>query len=286
MGVKTIPLHTRPKDGFTPSVDHCRDLITSKTKAIVLVTPNNPTGAIYSPELLSRFAALAKEKNVALVIDETYRDFIVTGSAPHTLFSNHNPPWRNSFIHLFSFSKAYCLPGHRLGAIIASPHLLSQTKSILDTIQICAPCPPQLALAPLLKGLRPWVDETARAVHARHLLFKEMLPERWKVGSQGGYFACVKHPFLHVRARDVCRRLAEEMGVVTLPCSFFSSVRKEGVEGDDGTVDWTRVQRSEEVGEVERWIRFSVANVNDEEVMRVCERLGRCEGDFGWTLGV
>ncbi|KAF8902281.1 pyridoxal phosphate-dependent transferase [Gymnopilus junonius] len=218
LGVKTVALQTIAQDGFLPSVERCRDLITSKTKAIVLVTPNNPTGAIYTPDLISSFASLAREKGVALVIDETYRDFIVSGPAPHTLFSN--PSWRDTFIHLFSFSKAYCLPGHRLGAIVASPHLLSSTKKILDTVQICAPRPVQLALAPLLPSLRTFVDHTAGNVHARHILFKDVIPKRWKIGSQGGYYAFVKHPFARVGAADVSRRLAEEMGVVSLPSAF------------------------------------------------------------------
>ncbi|PPQ74953.1 hypothetical protein CVT26_011665 [Gymnopilus dilepis] len=289
LGVRTVPLQTRPEDGFTPSVDHCRPLITPKTKAIVLVTPNNPTGAVYSPELISAFASLSREKNVALVVDETYRDFIVDGSAPHALFSN--PSWRDTFIHLFSFSKAYCLPGHRLGAIVASPNFLSSTKKVLDTVQICAPRPVQLALGPLLPSLRTFVDETAQSVHARHILFKGVLPPKWKIGSQGGYFAFVRHPFPRVRAVDVCRRLAEEVGVVTLPSAFFmeeteAEAKADGVNGEleAEDVDWAIKQGASEVAEADRWMRFSVANIDDEKVKRVCARLEMAEYGFEWTL--
>ena len=143
LGIKAIPLKTRPENGFSPSVDLSRTLVGPKTKAIVLVTPNNPTGATYSPALIAAFSSLAQEKNLALIIDETYRDLMVTGSPPHMLFSTSAAPhsWRSTFIHLFSFSKSYCLPGHRLGAIAASPQLLASIKSILDTLQICPPPP-------------------------------------------------------------------------------------------------------------------------------------------------
>ena len=282
LGMTAIPLQTRPEDGFYPSVERCRQLISPKTKAIVLVTPNNPTGATYSPSLLASFASLAREKNIALIIDETYRDFVVTGSPPHALFSPSAPqPWRSTFVHLFSFSKSYCLPGHRLGAIAASPDLLNGIRSILDTLQICAPRPIQLALAPLLPGLRTFVQDMAIKLHSRHALFKSHLPSGWTVGAQGGYFAFVRHPYLRVKAQDVSRRLAEEMGVVTLPAGFFSVDKPEVAEEDLNPV-WDALEQVEEVDESERWIRFSVANIDDQKVVSVCGRLGTCATTFGW----
>lgn len=66
---------------------------------------------------------------------------------------------------------------------------------------------------------------------------------------------------------DVCKRLAEEIGVVSLPAGFFGP-------GAEGSAE----------GAMRRWIRFSVANVDDEKVKRVCERLRECESVFGWEL--
>ncbi|KAF8798690.1 PLP-dependent transferase [Phlegmacium glaucopus] len=267
LGIKTVALKTLPESGFMPSVERCRDLITPKTRAIVLITPNNPTGATYSPSLISEFSELAREKNLALIIDETYRDFLTTtNSPPHYLFTSTS--WRSTFIHLFSFSKSYCLPGHRLGAIVASPFLLnSSLKSILDTVQICPPRPVQLALAPLLPELRTFLQDTAASLKARHMLFSENLPKRWKVGAkvEGGYFAFVRHPFQNVDSETVCKRLAQDMGVLVLPGSFFRGECSDN-EGAD------------------RWIRFSVANVDDGNVKKVCERLAECEKSFGWSM--
>ncbi|GLB43701.1 hypothetical protein LshimejAT787_1402130 [Lyophyllum shimeji] len=249
LGIKPVPLQTLPEDGFSPSVERCRSLITPRTKAISLVTPNNPTGATYSPALLASFLNLAAEHNVALIVDETYRDFVLDG-VPHRLFSG---PWRNNFIHLFSFSKSYCLPGHRLGAIVASPLLIKQIRTVLDCLQICPPRPIQIALTQLLPTLRPFVRETAMAIRARHELFRRVLPKRWTVGAQGGYFAFVKHPFVGVSSLEVSKRLATELGVVSLPSAFFCE------EEDVGEAGWDKA----------RWIRFSVANVDDEKVKKI-----------------
>ncbi|KAJ7599120.1 PLP-dependent transferase [Mycena floridula] len=262
LGISAVPLRVSAEESFMPSVERCKALITSKTRAIALVSPNNPTGTIYSSSLISAFAALAREHNIALIIDETYRDFIVTGP-PHSLFSSD---WRTNFISLYSFSKAYCIPGHRLGAIAASPVLIESIKTILDCLQICPPRPVQLALAPLLSSLRDSIRQTAIALQKRHELFKEVLPSRWIIGSQGGYYAFVKHPFIGATSKDVSRRLAEEMGVITLPSAFFD-------EEQSGTVE-----------ERHRWIRFSVANVDDGKVRKVCERLRESETRFDWPM--
>ena len=83
-----------------------------------------------------KFAQLARSKNIALIIDETYRD-LLDGSSPHHLFIPEGDwDWRSTLIHLFSFSKSYCLPGHRLGAMVADPGVLQQTKTILDCLQV------------------------------------------------------------------------------------------------------------------------------------------------------
>ncbi|GJE91608.1 PLP-dependent transferase [Phanerochaete sordida] len=281
LGIKPVWLRTRAELGFQPSVEECEKLITPATRAVVLVTPNNPTGAVYSPELIALFAALAYKHSLPLIIDETYRDFITTGP-PHLLFSNKpalpkSTPsgltlpedwnWRQTLIHLFSFSKSYCIPGHRLGLIVASHELSSAVNTALDNIQICAPRPPQRALAPLLPSLRPFVRETAQAIEARHALFKARLPARWHGGSQGAYYAFVRHPFKGVDAAEVCRRLAQEIGVLCLPAGFFGP-------GQEGRAE----------GGMEKWVRFSVANVDDEKVVHVCERLKESETAFGWEL--
>ncbi|KAJ7784952.1 pyridoxal phosphate-dependent transferase [Mycena maculata] len=261
LNITTVPLKTRPEDGFTPSVSECAALITPKTRAIVLVTPNNPTGAIYPPALLADFAQLAHDRGLALIIDETYRDFITPARAPHALFAHSAPAWRPYLIHLFSFSKSYAVPGHRLGLVVAAPAFQTALGMVLDSLQICPPRPIQLALAPLLASLRPGLRDTALGLQARRALFQSCLPQGWEVGSIGAYFAFVRHPFAGRGSKEVCERLAGEMGVVLLPAAFFCDA--DALRED-------------------RWIRFSVANCGEQGIRSVCKRLGECAAVFGW----
>ncbi|KAG6888057.1 hypothetical protein C0992_009796 [Termitomyces sp. T32_za158] len=139
----------------------------------------------------------------------------------------------------------------------------------LDCLQICPPRPFQIALAPLLPRMRLFIRETAEAIHVRHQLFRQVLPPRWKIGAQGGYFAFVRHPFKGVASLDVCKRLATELGVVTLPSAFFCKAYEL-----TGQATWDK----------SRWVRFSVANVNNDKVKEICKRLAESELVFGWEL--
>ena len=107
-------------------------------------------------------------------------------------------------------------------------------------------------------------------------MFKSLLPPKWKIGAQGGYYAFVKHPFVEKGATEVAKRLAEEIGVVCLPAGFFGP--KTGIEASG--IDNEKHEHIED-----RWIRFSVANVDDDKVRHVCERLKESETAFGWKVG-
>ena len=132
-GITTVPLPAGP--GLIPLADQAAKLITPRTRAIVLVSPNNPGGAEYPAETLRAFLDLARAHGLALIIDETYRDFDSRPGRPHALFED--PDWDDTLIHLYSFSKAYRLTGHRVGAIIAATDRLAEVEKFLDTVAIC-----------------------------------------------------------------------------------------------------------------------------------------------------
>ena len=127
-GVNAVPLKTSAD--LLPDPERAKALITSRTKAIALVSPNNPGGVEYSAELLSAFRDLCRTAGIKLILDETYRDFHSQTGAPHSIFTD--PDWDDTLIHLYSFSKAYRLTGHRVGALVAAPSLLAEVEKFLD----------------------------------------------------------------------------------------------------------------------------------------------------------
>src|SRR5690606_38131370 len=112
-----------------------------------------------------------------------------TGQQPHDLFSQAG--WQDRLIGLYSFSKSFCIPGHRLGAITAGEKAVEQIAKIMDNLQICAPRAAQAAVAralPMLTGgpesNRQEIMHRAEALEA----VMETLPN-WHMDAIGAYFA-------------------------------------------------------------------------------------------------
>jgi aspartate/methionine/tyrosine aminotransferase len=222
-GVAIRPLPCRAEDGFVPDPQQAAALLDPATRAIALISPNNPTGAIYPPEVIARFAELCHSRGIWLVIDETYRDFLPGEDPPHAVFAD--PAWREWFVHLYSFSKAYCVPGHRVGAVVAGPRFHHELAKVLDTLQICPPRAPQMALAWAIEGLRTWRSGNRHIMAARAAAFRAaaaaVAADGWRLDAIGGYFAYLRLPEGAAPAPETARRLARLRGLLTLPGTYF-----------------------------------------------------------------
>jgi aspartate/methionine/tyrosine aminotransferase len=205
-----------------PRASDAERLIDARTRAIVLCSPNNPTGAIYPPAIIDEFFELARKHSLALVIDETYKDFRDSSGPPHDLFSH--PEWSDTFVQLYSFSKVFALTGYRVGSIIASGNFLAELEKVLDCIAICAPHISQGAALFGLRALAEWKAEKLQMMAARAQALKAALARadlRYELMSVGAYFAYLRHPFSGTSAKAVAQRLARHHDLLCLPGSMF-----------------------------------------------------------------
>ena len=228
LGIRARPLACDPKNGFLPDPDAAEALIDDGVKAIALVSPNNPSGAVYSEALIAHFHALACRHGLALVLDETYRDFLPLGlNRAHGLFAE--PGWDANLVHLYSFSKAYAIPGQRLGAIVAAPSFIAQAAKILDSLQICPPRSVQMAIVASIEETRDWREAVRRELALRADTCRAAFAKakEWRLASIGAYFAFVAHPYEGETASAVAEKLVTEAGVLGLPGSYFGP----GLEG-------------------------------------------------------
>ena len=216
--VTTVPLDTGAT--LIPEAAAAEALITPRTRAIVLVSPNNPGGVEYPAETLAAFRDLARARGLALIVDETYRDFDSRSGRPHDLFTA--PDWDEDFIQLYSFSKAYRLTGHRVGAVVASTARLAEVEKFLDTVAIC---PSQLGQIGALWGMRnlsQWVAGERDEILARRKAMVEGFHalSGWKLLGCGAYFAYVEHPF-DMASDALCKRLVDDCALLMLPGTMF-----------------------------------------------------------------
>ena len=217
-GITTVPLPAGP--GLIPQADQAAKLITPRTRAIVLVSPNNPGGAEYPAETLRAFFDLARAHGLALIVDETYRDFDSRPGRPHALFED--PDWDDTLIHLYSFSKTYRLTGHRVGAIIAATDRLAEVEKFLDTVAICPGQLGQIAALWGMRNLSQWVAGERAEILARRAAMTggfAALPG-WRLLGCGAYFAYAEHPFSE--PSDVlAKRLVHDAAILMLPGTMF-----------------------------------------------------------------
>ncbi|MCB2128063.1 MAG: aminotransferase [Rhodobacteraceae bacterium] len=250
-GVRTIPLAAEA--GLIPDAARAAELIGPRTKAIVLVTPNNPGGVEYPAETVRAFYHLARDKGLALVVDETYRDFDGREGAPHDLFTE--PGWRDTLIQLYSFSKAYRLTGHRVGAIVANADRLAEVEKFLDTVAIC---PSQLGQIGALWGMRnlaQWREGERQEVLARRraIIAHFGRLDGWQILGCGAFFAYVAHPW-DIPSDRLARQMVADAGVLLLPGTMF---------------------RPEDDPAGRREMRIAFANVDARGIAELIDRLAR-----------
>ncbi|MCH2067532.1 aminotransferase [Shimia sp.] len=233
-GVTTVPLPTDAH--LQPDPEHAAALITERTRAIVLVTPNNPGGVEYPAELVRAMYELAKSRGIRLIVDETYRDFDSRTGAPHNLFGD--PDWQDTLVQLYSFSKAYRLTGHRVGAMVGSATLLAEAEKFLDTVTIC---PNQLGQHAALWGMQnlsQWLAGERAEILDRRAAIADNLPlltdQGWELQGAGAYFAYMKHPFA-LPSDQLAQQLVQSHGILTLPGTMFTP------EGDQAGKDTLRI---------------------------------------------
>jgi aspartate/methionine/tyrosine aminotransferase len=166
---------TDPAREWLPDLDHLRGLITSRTRALVVIDPNNPTGAVYPAPVRRALIDIAEEHDLTILADEVYGELGFDGPVPLLGTLDLDAP----IISLSSLSKGYIAPGWRTGWLVvgATPRLndvLAAIKKLADG-RLCSPGPMQYAVAAALTGDRSHQPAFRAALAARGRLTTEML---------------------------------------------------------------------------------------------------------------
>jgi alanine-synthesizing transaminase len=232
LGARTLYYRTDPSRGWMPDLDHLRSLVTPQTRALVIIDPNNPTGAVYSRDTRAALLDFADHHGLAILADEVYGDLGFDGPvAPLGILDPDAP-----IISFSSLSKAYLAPGWRTGwmAIGRSPRLdgvLTAVKKLADG-RLCSTVPMQYAIAPALNGDRSHQVSFRAALRERATLTVDRLCRMPGIGCVAPTAAFYAMPKVDLPAgktdEDFVLALLRETGVLCVYGSGFGLPKEEG----------------------------------------------------------
>ncbi|MCP4168648.1 MAG: pyridoxal phosphate-dependent aminotransferase [Chloroflexi bacterium] len=216
-----VPVPTYERDDFALMPAEIEVRINSRTKVLVLVTPNNPTGAVTPPLIVRQIADLVKRHNIILISDEIYGKLIYEGSTH--LSAASLPGMKERTITLNGFSKAYAMTGWRVGYMAAAHSFIRMIIEPRHTLSINTATPSQYAALAALTGPQDPVEAMLQTYRERRAYLMQALTDMgFSYGMPGGAFYIYTNVSqTGLPAPQFCESLLRETGVLIFPGSMF-----------------------------------------------------------------
>lgn len=223
-GGKPVPWPLNESRGWSLNVDSLTGLISKKTKAILLVSPSNPTGSIFNEEELRKVGAIAAKHDLLILLDDPYS---------HLTYENQDryfnlataPEYQDRIAYCFTFSKIHAMSGWRIGYMIVPEQLKRQVMKVHDATIICTPRISQVAGLEALRGERTHIPEFQQILAARRSLICSRLDQVPHVFDyvvpQGAYYVFPRILVDHEDSMEFSLRLLEEAKVTVTPGAAF-----------------------------------------------------------------
>ncbi len=183
-----IPIIVPIGDDLHLDLEKIKNAITKKTKAIIINTPNNPTGIVYREEELKKIAEIAEKNDIILISDEVYKDFVYNGKE-HVSVAKF---YKNTFI-TDSFSKNYALTGWRIGHLAGPVELINQAMKVEQFNYVCPPTPLQYAC---IEAMDWDISENIKKYEKRADYFYNSLKDKYDISKpEGAFYLYIKYPY-------------------------------------------------------------------------------------------
>ena len=198
-----------------------KEKINAKTKAIIINSPHNPSGALLAEDDLKELSALVKGTGIFIISDEVY-EHLVFDDKKHLSVLNYPALYKRSFV-CFSFGKTYHCTGWKLGYCIAPPDLMQEFRKVHQFNCFTCNSPMQFALAAFIKNKDAYMGLGKFLQGKRDFFLNAMRATKFKpLPSYGSYFQLYSYEdFSEEKEKDLAIRLIKEFGVATIPVSAF-----------------------------------------------------------------
>ena len=208
---------------FSVDWNQVKSAITDKTRMVIVNTPHNPTGAIWSKQDWLNLIELIQDKNIIVLSDEVYEHLIFDGEKHYSALSF--PELRDRSFVVGSFGKTFHVTGWKTGYCIATPELMKVFRQIYQFANFCGVTPVQMALANFMQQHPEHIDGLSSFYQQKRDLFISGIADSKfsLIPSQGTFFQNVDYSQIRPDLNDVemCKFLAEEHKIVAIPVSVF-----------------------------------------------------------------
>ncbi len=224
LGAESVSYNLLEENGYQPDPDEMERKITDRTKAIVLISPNNPTGSILGKESLEKIAGLAKKNDLFVLADEVYERLIYDDEKHISIASL--PGMMERTVTLNGFSKAYSMTGWRLGYAAAPASLVREVNKIHQHNVICAPSFVQKAAVTALRDEKDEVDNMIKEYKRRRDYAVSAINQIDGISClcpKGAFYIFVNISELGKTAQEVADYLIETEKIALVPGSVFGS---------------------------------------------------------------
>ena len=225
-GAKPVLIQLR-FPGYTIPWDEVKDKITAKTKAIIINSPHNPTGAVLREADIEQLKQIVHNNNIIIVSDEVY-EHLIFDNIPHYSILRYPELLEKSFV-CFSFGKGYNCTGWKIGYCIASPALMKEFRKVHQFNCFSCASFVQYGLAEFLNNEQAYLSAGKFIQNKRDYFQNLMTGTKFKaLPSHGSYFQCYSYKdFSNENDMELAVRLTKECGVTTVPVSSFYQSKKD-----------------------------------------------------------
>ncbi len=237
-----IPVSVDTDQQFQPDVKALEQAITSKTRAIVTISPNNPTGAVYDREILLEINELCRNSNLFHIHDEAY-EYFCYDEAEHFSPASVESALDHT-ISLYSTSKSYGMANWRIGYMLIPPRLFKPVRKIQDTNLICPSVISQYAAMECLKVGRSFYESRIAEIDKVRNHFQQSLSSNSSISHgklQGAFYAFLHLPDLDMSDMDIVRFLIEKYKVAVIPGVAFGIENSRCIRASYGAMQPTTV---------------------------------------------
>lgn len=217
-GGRLVGLSQREEEGYNLCPDEANEKITSRTKLMIINSPNNPTGAVYDRDVIKALAEIAVDKNLLVISDEVYEKFIYDGKEFTSIAEF--PEMEDKTIVVNSFSKTYAMTGWRVGYAVGPMHIIESMTKITCATTFCATSISQYAALAALKGPQNCVKEMVDEYDKRRKLVLKKLNDVPKISfvkPSGSLYIFPKIEKTNMSSEDLVKFLIKNAKVVTSP---------------------------------------------------------------------